>query len=88
MEASVNIRVECRDDPGTRQTVLGLLRQARARDVTETVEPGGIREIKASYYEDDNSPRRLEEIASLLQTSGGVFFVEMQQNQNLVKQMR
>jgi uncharacterized membrane protein YhiD involved in acid resistance len=87
MEASVNIRVECNDNPGVRQVVLQMLRQAKARDVTENKQTSGI-EIKASYYLEDNRPDKLEEIADLIRMQSGVFLVEMLENHNLVKQVR
>ncbi|HEY4290346.1 MAG TPA: hypothetical protein VGN00_24770 [Puia sp.] len=87
MEESVNIRVECNDNPGTRQMVLQMLRQAKARDVTETKE-ATCAEIKASYYLEDNSPDKLEDIADLLRMQTGVIFVEILENQNVVKQNR
>jgi uncharacterized membrane protein YhiD involved in acid resistance len=87
MEASVNIRVECKDEPGVRRTVLQLLRQAKARDVRENKEPSYL-EIQASYYVEDNSPSQLQEIANLLQMQSGVLFVEMLENHNVVKQVR
>ena len=87
MEASVYIRVECNDNPGVRQTVLGLLRQAKARDVTENKESAST-EIKASYYVEDNAPSRLEEIADLIRMQNGVFHVEILENHNMVKQNR
>jgi hypothetical protein len=87
MEASVNIRVECSDNPGVRQVVLELLRQAKARDVRESKESSGT-EIQASYYVEDNSPDKLEEIADLLRVQSGVFFVEILENHNVVKQNR
>ena len=87
MEASVNIRVECSDNPGVRQTVLQLLRQAKARDVTENRQSTNT-EIKASYYIEDNSPSRLEEIADLIRMQNGVVLVEILENHNMVKQNR
>lgn len=86
-EASVNIRVECRDDPGIRQMVLGMLRQAKARDVRETKTPSYL-EIQASYYADDNSPGKLNDIANLLELQNGVLYVEMQENHSVIKQAR
>jgi uncharacterized membrane protein YhiD involved in acid resistance len=87
MEASVNIRVECNDDPGVRRVVLQLLRQAKARDVRQNKEPSYL-EIQASYYVEDNSPSQLQEIANLLTMQSGVLFVEMLENHNVVKQAR
>ena len=87
MEASVNIRVECNDNPGVRQMVLQMLRQAKARDVTENRQSTNT-EIKASYYVEDNSLSKLEEIAELIRLQSGVFLVEMLENHNTVKQMR
>ena len=85
MEASVNIRVECNDNPGVRQIVLQMLRQAKARDVTENKQPS-CTEIRASYYLDDNRPDKLEDIADLIRMQSGVFLVEMLENHNMVKQ--
>ena len=87
VEASVNIRVECNDNPGVQQMVRQMLRQAKARDLTENKQASGM-EIKASYYLEDNSPGKLEEIADLIRVQSGVFFVEMLENHNMVKQMR
>lgn len=87
MEASVNIRVECKDEPGIRQTVLQLLRQAKARDVKENKQPTYL-EVEASYYVEDNSPDKLGEIADLIRMQSGVLFVEMLENHNVVKQNR
>jgi len=87
MDGSVNIRVECNDNPGIRQMVLQLLRQAKARDVTENRQSTYM-EIRASYYVDDNSPDKLEEIADLLRVQSGVLLVEMLENHNIVKQTR
>ena len=87
MEASVNIRVECNDEPAVRQTVLQLLRQGKARDVRENKQPAYL-EIQASYYVEDNTPDKLQEIADLLHMQSGVLFVEMLENHNVVKQTR
>ena|ERR1700754_2968813 len=87
VDESVNIRVECLDQPGTRQVVLNMLRQAKARDVKETRIASNL-EIQASYYVEDNPLWRLEEIAGLLKTQGGVFTVELQDNHHLVKEIR
>ena len=87
MEPSVNIRVECSDNPGVRQAVLQILRQAKARDVTENRQPSGT-EITASYYLEDNRPDKLGDMADLIRMQSGVFLVEMLENHNLVKQAR
>ena len=87
MEASVNIRVECNDEPSIRQSVLQLLRQAKARDVRENRQPACL-EIQASYYVEDNTPDKLQEIADLIRMQSGVLFVEMLENHNVVKQNR
>ncbi|HTI94104.1 MAG TPA: hypothetical protein VL727_26095 [Puia sp.] len=87
MDASVSIRVECSDNPGTRQTVIQLLRHGKARDIREN-KLSNCMEIQASYYVEDNSFDRLEEIADLIKLQGGVYQVEMLENHNMVKQNR
>ncbi len=87
MEAGVNIRVQCNDNPGTRQTVIQLLRHGKARDIMENRQSTCM-EIQASYYVEDNSFDRLAEIADLIKLQGGVYQVEMLENPNLVKQNR
>ena len=87
IEASVNIRVECKDEPGARRAVLQMLRMAKARDIRETREPSYL-EIQASYYVEDNSLSKLQEIEDLLRLDGDVIYVEMMENHNVVKQAR
>jgi len=87
LDTSVNIEVECRNDPGTRSMVMGLLRRGKARDVTEHVN-GQVLDIKASYYVYDNGPQKLEEIGSLLTGQGGVYHVEIAENHSVIKDPR
>lgn len=87
LESSVNIEVECRNDPGTRSMVLGLLRRGRAKDVRENLN-GYVMEIKASYYLADNTPRKLEEIGDLLTVQTGVYHVDLVENHTVVKDPR
>ncbi|MBS1664748.1 MAG: hypothetical protein JST68_27125 [Bacteroidetes bacterium] len=87
METSIRIRVECRDDPSTRRMVTMLLKQARARDITEQADIHFM-VIEASYYEADNSMRKLQGIVDQLTQSAGVVKADMQWNPGVVKQNR
>ena len=87
LEASVNIEVECRNDPGTKSMVMGLLRRGRAKDVREDL-VGYVMQIKASYYLTDNAPRKLEEIGDLLTIQSGVYHVEIVENHTVIKDPR
>jgi hypothetical protein len=87
MEASVNIEVECRNDPGTRSMVMGLLRRGRAKDVREDLN-GYVMQIKASYYLADNAPQKLEEIGDMLTNQVGVYHVEIVENHTVIKDPR
>lgn len=86
-ESSVNIEVECRNDPGTRSMVLGLLRRGKAKDVRENLS-GYMMEIKASYYLADNTSQKLEEIGDLLTTQTGVYHVDIVENHTVIKDPR
>ena len=87
LEASVNIEVECRNDPGTRSMVMGLLRRGRAKDVREDL-VGYVMQIKASYYLADNAPQKLEEIGDLLTVQSGVYHVDIVENHSVIKDPR
>ncbi|MBS1603798.1 MAG: hypothetical protein JST42_14120 [Bacteroidetes bacterium] len=87
LEASVNIEVECRNDPGTRSMVMGLLRRGRAKDIRDILS-GNILEIKASYYLADNAPQKLEEIGDLLMVQTGVYHVGIVENHTVIKDPR
>jgi|GEM_PF-2778630 len=87
LESSVNIEVECRNDPGTRSMVMGLLRRGRAKDVRENLN-GYVMEIKASYYLADNAPQKLEEIGDMLTVQTGVYHVEIVENHTVIKDPR
>lgn len=87
LEASVNIEVECRNDPGTRSMVMGLLRRGRAKDVKEDL-VGYVMQIKASYYLADNAPQKLEEIGDLLTVQSGVYHVDIVENHTVIKDPR
>jgi len=87
LEASVNIEVECRNDPGTRSMVMGLLRRGRAKDVREDL-VGYVMQIKASYYLADNAPNKLEEIGDLLTVQSGVYHVDIVENHTVIKDPR
>ena len=86
-EASMKIRVECQNNPGVRNMVMGLLKQARARDITENPQPSCL-EIEAAYYLEDSSINQLTTISGLLESSAGVFLVELLENHNVIKQNR
>lgn len=87
MEASMKIRVECRDDPSTRRMVITILKQAKARDIVEQAEIHFM-VIEASYYESDNTLRRLQQIVDQLTESSGVVRAEMNENRGVIRQNR
>ena len=87
MDDSINFRVTCHNDNGTRSTVLLLLKQAKARDLREMEQIDQL-EIQASYYKDDNAPGKLAEIADRLSIMVGVYFVEVRENSRVIKQNR
>jgi hypothetical protein len=87
MESSMKIRVECQNNPGVRNMVMGLLKQAKARDITENPQPSCL-EIQASYYMEDKSVNQLAGIFGILESSAGVYLVELLDNHNVIKQGR
>ena len=87
MEASYLIKVECKPDVSSRNTVLFLLRQARARDIKETKDMSSL-SIEAAYYKSDNELGRLQQIEDDLKRSGSVIDVQLIDNPCVVRANR
>ncbi len=87
MEASYLIKVECKADVSSRNTVLFLLRQAKARDIKESKELSSW-SIEAAYYKADNALSTLQGIEEDLRQSGSVIYVEIIENPGAVRASR
>jgi hypothetical protein len=87
VEASYLIKVECKAGVSSRNGVLFLLRQAKARDIRETNQMSCL-DIQAAYYKSDNSLASLREIEDELQKSEFVLYVELIENPNVVRESR
>jgi hypothetical protein len=87
MEASYLIKVECKANTSSRNTVLFLLRQAKARDIKESSQLSSLT-IEAAYYKSDNALSTLQGIADDLRQSGSVIYVELVDNPSVVRASR
>ena len=85
MEDSWLMRVECLNDAGTRQAVLFLMKQARARDI-RTDNSTGTAVIEAAYYKMDNLPAVLQRIQDDLRRMPEVLDVFIQDNPTVIRQ--
>jgi outer membrane PBP1 activator LpoA protein len=87
MEASYLIKVECKPGTSARNTVLFLLRQAKARDIKESSQFSSLA-IEAAYYKSDNSISTLQRIEDNLRASDFVIYVELVENPGVVHESR
>ena len=87
MEASYLMKVECKPGTSSRNAVLFLLRQAKARDIKESNQASSL-DIEAAYYKSDNSISTLQGIADNLRASGFVIYVELVENPGTVHEVR
>ncbi|HLZ89785.1 MAG TPA: hypothetical protein VKQ52_21175 [Puia sp.] len=85
LEDSYLMHVECRNDVGIRQSVLSLLRQARARDIKED-NSTGILVIEAAYYRSETPVDLLERIGDDLRRMGMVTDVRLEENHSVIRQ--
>jgi hypothetical protein len=87
MEASYLMKVECKPGTSSRNGVIFLLRQAKARDIRETDQTAYLG-IQAAYYKSDNSLASLQQIEDNLRATGFVLNVELVDNPGTVHENR
>jgi hypothetical protein len=85
MEAAYLMKVECKPGTSSRNGVLFLLRQAKARDIRETDQTAYLA-IQAAYYKSDNSLASLQRIEDNLRATEFVLNVEIIENPSVVRE--
>ena len=80
------LHVECVRDEGVRRAVLMLMRQARARDITEDKFTMPTYIIEAAYYKDETMEEQVDMIADRIREIGMVSFVEVRNNPRVVRE--
>jgi hypothetical protein len=82
---SVLLKVECRDAPNIRQSVMLLLHSGRAKDIMVRSD-GSSLEITAAFILEDTPPSTVESIALELKNLNGVVRTEILENHSVVRQ--
>ena len=86
-EDSYHFRIECSNNPGIRQSVLGILRRSRARDIKQD-DNGGYVVIEAAYYKSENPVNVLWKVEDDLRRIPQVLDVQVQENRSVIRQSR
>jgi hypothetical protein len=82
---SALVRIECRDAPDVRQSVLMLLRSGRGKDISIGSD-GSFLEITAAFSPTDTPSDRFAHILEDLNHTNGVIHVEIVENPHPIRQ--
>lgn len=77
--------IDCRNETGTRQTIVMLLRTNRARDIVVTPN-GPYVSIKAVFLKRELPINKLSVLADNIETTGGVLELRVEENRGAVLQ--
>jgi hypothetical protein len=82
---SALVKVECRDFPDVRQSVMQLLRSGKGKDISVGTD-GFCLQITAAFSPADTPPVRLAQILQNLNNLSGVLHIEVVENPHPIRQ--